>query len=461
MVAVTDALLFMGAFVGAYWVRTQLLSELFPDRLHGLLPLRAYVWLLWVAIPVYEFMLYRRGQYTVGLQDARFASVIGLIRPFVMGSLVLGTAVFLFQAKNFSRPLFCLFVAFSTIAIATSRVVIYTALRRPWIRKQVVRYGLIVGTNSTAIGLAEALSTWPGSAIVQVGHLTEEERPPRSLRILGRLSDVGEVLSRTVIDEVFIALPTAQLEKAEEVIRACEEQGIAVHVHLGFAQGFIGRPQFNVLNGIPTLSLSATPHDALDIIIKRVVDVVGSVIGLVCLSPIMLIAAVAIRLSAGSPIIYRQTRKGLNGREFVLYKFRTMTRDADLRKSDLLDKNEMSGPVFKISRDPRVTRVGKMLRLHSIDEVPQLWNVLKGDMSLVGPRPPLPDEVVQYEPRYRRRLSVKPGITCLWQVSGRNNVDFERWMALDAAYIQNWSLALDLKILLKTIPAVLLTRGAR
>jgi len=172
-------------------------------------------------------------------------------------------------------------------------------------------------------------------------------------------------------------------------------------------------------------------------------------------------AALAIKItSPGGPIIFRQKRSGMNGRVFTLYKFRTMVPNAEALKASLEAKNEMDGPVFKIRNDPRVTRVGRILRKLSIDELPQLWNVLRGDMSIVGPRPPIPAEVERYERWQRRRLSMRPGITCIWQVSGRNNVDFKRWMEMDLEYIDNWSLALDFKILLKTIPAVLSSRGA-
>jgi exopolysaccharide biosynthesis polyprenyl glycosylphosphotransferase len=193
---------------------------------------------------------------------------------------------------------------------------------------------------------------------------------------------------------------------------------------------------------------------------KRVIDVVGASLGLLFTAPVLAVAAIAIRLNDGGPVIFRQQRCGLHGRRFTMLKLRTMVPDAEDRKVELAALNECKGPIFKLRTDPRITRVGRVLRKLSIDELPQLWNVLRGDMSLVGPRPPVPQEVAQYEMFERRRLSMRPGITCTWQVSGRSNIGFDRWVQLDVKYIDSWSLGLDLMILLKTIPAVIRGDGA-
>jgi exopolysaccharide biosynthesis polyprenyl glycosylphosphotransferase len=196
--------------------------------------------------------------------------------------------------------------------------------------------------------------------------------------------------------------------------------------------------------------------------LRRLLDLALACLMLLVVGPLLMLpAAILIKLTSRGPVLFKQKRCGLNGRQFVMYKFRSMVDNAEQLRVELESLNEMDGPVFKSSRDPRITGIGKILRRFSIDELPQLFNVLRGDMSLVGPRPPLPGEVARYERWQRRRLSMKPGITCLWQVSGRNEVSFEDWMKLDLDYIDNWSLLLDLKILLKTIPVVLLGRGAR
>jgi exopolysaccharide biosynthesis polyprenyl glycosylphosphotransferase len=215
------------------------------------------------------------------------------------------------------------------------------------------------------------------------------------------------------------------------------------------------------LENVPLLTFSTTPDHAFELLVKRVMDIVLSAILLAVLFPLMVLVGILIKLTSKGPMIYKQIRCGLYGRRFVLYKFRSMNDGAEDVLWEIKHLNEMDGPVFKMRNDPRVTPPGRFLRKSSIDELPQFWNVLKGDMSLVGPRAPLPEEVREYSRWQRRRLSVKPGITCLWQVSGRNEIDFHEWMKLDLHYIDNWSLLLDLKILLRTFPVVLLGKGAR
>jgi exopolysaccharide biosynthesis polyprenyl glycosylphosphotransferase len=215
------------------------------------------------------------------------------------------------------------------------------------------------------------------------------------------------------------------------------------------------------LENVPLLTFSTTPDRAFALFVKRVMDIVLSAFLLTILFPFMAVIGVLIKLTSSGPILYKQVRCGLYGRRFVLYKFRSMNEGAEDVLWEIKHLNEMDGPVFKMRNDPRVTPLGRFLRKSSIDELPQFWNVLRGDMSLVGPRAPLPEEVKEYSRWQRRRLSVKPGITCLWQVSGRNEIDFHEWMKLDLHYIDNWSLLLDLKILVRTFPVVLLCRGAR
>jgi exopolysaccharide biosynthesis polyprenyl glycosylphosphotransferase len=226
-------------------------------------------------------------------------------------------------------------------------------------------------------------------------------------------------------------------------------------------QNRVARMEIEELEGVPFLTFTTTPSNEAQLALKRALDVVVSLMVLGLAFPLISIAAVAIKLSSPGSVLFKQRRIGLNGRMFTLYKFRTMIADAHARRDEVAHLNEMSGPAFKAKDDPRVTPVGRWLRKFSLDELPQLWNVLKGDMSLVGPRPPIPEEVASYHRWHRRRLSMKPGLTCLWQISGRNEIaDFDRWMKLDLQYIDNWSPSLDMKILLRTIPAVLTGKGA-
>ena len=250
------------------------------------------------------------------------------------------------------------------------------------------------------------------------------------------------------------------LEEFEEAFLLCSELGIRARVALYFPH-MKARVVLEELEGIPLLTFTNTPGAPFPLFLKWFGDIGASALGMALTMPLLPFIAIAIKLGSKGPVLYSQERCGLNGRRFTLYKFRTMYEGADRRLDEVAHLNEVEGPAFKARRDPRVTPVGRVLRRLSLDELPQLFNVLRGDMSLVGPRPPLPEEVERYERWQRRRLSMKPGLTGLWQVSGRAGLDdFSRWTALDLAYIDQWSLWLDLKILLKTIPAVLSTRGA-
>ncbi len=236
---------------------------------------------------------------------------------------------------------------------------------------------------------------------------------------------------------------------------------VAARVCLDLYEVDGARAELGDLDGLPTLSFSSAPTDEVALLFKRAFDVLSSAAALLLFSPVLLATALAVKLESPGPVFFRQVRVGKNGRPFRMFKFRSMRADAEERLESLRARNEASGPVFKMRNDPRVTRVGAFIRRYSIDELPQFLNVLSGEMSVVGPRPPVPAEVRQYERWQRRRLSVKPGITCTWQVSGRSDITFDRWMELDLAYIDSWSLWRDVQICFQTIPAVLTSRGAR
>jgi exopolysaccharide biosynthesis polyprenyl glycosylphosphotransferase len=458
--ASADVLVLLVAFIGAYALRNTFLNPFLNDlQAPGI---GKYAWLLTWAVPVYLWLLYRGGAYDLALRSGPFEMLLLVSRPMMLGTMMLGSVIFLVQAKNFSRVIFLCFASLSFVGLYAVRLIVKRSLRRAILNRRVVRYCLMVGTNSESVGFARILNSHAGLGMIVLGYLSEDPQPKGAdVPILGSFGDIALVLDRMVVDEVVIALPTSQLGEIQDLIATCQERGVTVHIKADFARGYTARTSMSLVAGAPFLTLRSTPHLAADIVVKRFLDIAiaGSV--LVLLAPALAVVAVLVRLTSKGPAIFRQTRVGVNGRTFSLYKFRSMYADANDVKGRLMDRNEMSGPVFKIKRDPRVTRVGGLLRRYSIDELPQLWNVLKGDMSLVGPRPPLPEEVKSYTGWQRRRLSVKPGITCLWQVFGRNEVDFEKWMELDLQYINQWSLALDVKILLRTIPAVLMARGAR
>lgn len=290
----------------------------------------------------------------------------------------------------------------------------------------------------------------------EIEYLTSE-----GLNYLGTIDDLSSYLEREIVDTVVITEDYSKIPNLEEIFITCEELGIELVLSLKIFP-HVGTPiYFERIENIPLLHFSMTPKVSFSLFLKRVIDIIGSLLGLIIFSPLMIIVALLIKLTSEGPIFFVQERMGLRGRRFKLYKFRTMVKDAEKKLEEIKHLNEADGPVFKIEKDPRLTPIGSFLRKSSIDELPQLINVLKGEMSLVGPRPPIPSEVEKYERWQKRRLSMKPGLTCLWQISGRSELDFDTWMKLDLEYIDNWSLTLDFIILLKTIPAVLSGRGAK
>ena len=326
-------------------------------------------------------------------------------------------------------------------------------------------YVMVVGTGQRALRMARALERSSEYGIRLRGFLSEEANPQTDEIVLNAaypvrpVADLPLMLRKHVIDEIVFAVPSESLAPLEEYFLLCDEEGVRTRVAVDFFPHVNSTVSLDRLGATPLLTFSAAPYDEIRLWLKRVVDVALAAAGLVVLAPFMLIIAILIRLTSPGPAIFRQVRCGLNGRRFVFYKFRSMCENAEAMKESVAHLSTRE-TAFKIPGDPRLTSLGRYLRKFSIDEWPQLWNVLKGDMSLVGPRPAVPSEVEQYKRWQRRRLRMRPGLTCLWAVSGRDHVDFETWMKMDMQYIDNWSLALDWKILVRTIPRVLAGRGA-
>jgi exopolysaccharide biosynthesis polyprenyl glycosylphosphotransferase len=276
------------------------------------------------------------------------------------------------------------------------------------------------------------------------------------------ISELESVIAQEPVDEVFIALPRDEYASlVEAIVRLCEEQGIIVRLQTELFKLRIARWQVDELDGIPIVTIRSGPPDGWQLLAKRLIDICGSALLLLAMAPLLMIVTVLIKLDSPGSVFYKQERVGLNKRRFRVFKFRTMVDGAEKQQPILERLNEAAGPVFKIKTDPRITRLGKFLRRFSIDELPQLFNVLRGEMSLVGPRPLPVRDIERIDVQWhKRRLSVKPGVTCLWQVNGRSNVSFDHWVRMDLEYIDKWCLGLDIKILLKTIPAVLKGSGA-
>ncbi len=321
------------------------------------------------------------------------------------------------------------------------------------------RRAILVGTGEHIDAVAHALSS-SGSRVNVMGFVSLTERPDNGLRCLGSLRDIGAIVTEHRVDEVIIADPAFPEREAVELVDQCHQRGVTVRIAPSTMEILIHRAEFVPGQSVPLFELRPPVFEGFDYALKRSFDIVGSLLLLLVMSPLLIACAVAVKVTSRGPILYRSIRPGIGGVPFACFKFRTMYRDADQRQADLESLNEASGALFKIRDDPRMTPVGRIMRSYSIDELPQLLNVVLGQMSLVGPRPLPQRDYERLEPWHLKRYLVMPGITGLWQVSGRADLDFDDLVRLDFLYLERWSVFLDLSILLKTVPAVLSRRGA-
>lgn len=449
------------AFLVAYWAR----KELTPPGLPPLLPISNYMSLILLIIPIWAISFRFSNLYRSYRTSTIYRESIALIKVVIICGMILGFGIFIVKEHMLiSRSLIVGFLVLNIIFLILLRVGIRIVARYARKKGYNFRSMVIVGDDQRAYEFAQMVERTRGWGIKILGFVTLEphqayEEIKENYRLLGAIDDLKEIVLKEIVDEVVFLVTRKKLDELEDLFLFLEDVGINARVALNFFPNVIARTYISSLRGVPLLSFSTIPRDGLPLLLKAVMDRVISALLLAVFSPVLLVAALLIKVTSPGPIIWKQVRCGLNGRKFIMYKFRSMVADADEKKKSLTSLNEMDGPVFKIKNDPRITLIGRWLRKTSLDELPQLLNVLKGDMSLVGPRPALPEEVEQYERWQRRRLSMKPGLTCLWQVNGRNDVDFEHWMKMDLDYIDNWRLELDLKILLKTIPVVLSCKG--
>ncbi len=427
-------------------------------------PIRDYFAIMMLIVPAWTLSLYFSGMYRSLRTKSIFEIIWIIIKSAFFTTITFGTLVFLFKLEYVSRIFFIMLLVIGTFFIFLEKAIIFFVMHSVRKRGYNFRKILIVGTGRRAVHFIRKLEDHPEWGFRIVGIVDYEQvnvgKLVSGIEVLASLDKIPKIIQRRAIDEVIFLIPRSQLDKIEEYLYICETHGVNATIAVDLFDVKISKLRQTDIDGIPFITFDTTPTNEHQLFLKRFIDVAGSGLGLILLSPLLVLIAILIRLTSPGPVFYIQKRSGLNGRKFVLYKFRSMHKGAHQRLAELAHRNEVSGPIFKIKNDPRITPIGKILRKLSLDELPQLFNVLMGQMSLVGPRPPLPKEVRQYEPWQRRRLSMRPGITCLWQISGRNKIGFDEWMKLDLEYIDNWSLWLDIKILFKTIPVVLFGYGA-
>ena len=423
-----------------------------------------YLVVLFLVVPIWCIMLYSNGMYHNWRTRSLFKIVWIILKSSFFSAFAFGTVIFLFKMRFMSRLFFAIFIVLSLTLIVLEKIVIFFFMR--YIRKKGHNFKrlLVVGTGRRAVSFIRQIHSHAEWGLRILGVIDDE--PYRDIEkvgnvgVIGILKNLPEILHLYAIDEVVFVVPRSRLNHMENAINACEIEGVKATIAVDLFDLKIAKSYQTKLGGIPLLTFETTVTKEWQLFIKRAMDIVTSVLAIIVLSPVLLIAAILIKLTSSGPVMFKQKRVSLNGRKFVLCKFRTMYKGAHKKQEELKAQNEMEGPVFKIKKDPRITPLGRILRKFSIDELPQLFNVFVGHMSLIGPRPLPTYEVEEFEPWQRRRLSMRPGISCSWQVNGRNKINFEEWMKLDLEYIDNWSLWLDFKIMMKTIPVVLFGIGA-
>lgn len=466
-----DAALILIGFAIAYWMRylvswpppfEQVVREVAAENF---VPIFAFAPIALPLVAVLLVLFAMRGLYRLppmaGLLD--HASII--VSSVTTGIALLIVVVFIARPFFYSRLIFA-FAWVVIIVLLCSWRLIWIGFRRwQWARGRNRVRVLVVGGRGMGRRVMERVVTHPFMGYALVGYL-EDLIPPANnrrnmhFRHLGRIDDLEALLRASGVDQVLIALPFWEQHRLPSLVTLCRKAGIDFRVvpdlyHLSFNQVDV-----SYLSGVPLIGIEEVRLKGGNLALKRLIDLLLVVVSAPLVLPLAALISLAIRLDSPGPVIFAQQRVGKDGRLFTCYKFRTMVADAEARKAELERMNEADGPLFKMRDDPRMTRTGRVLRRLSLDELPQLWNVVRGEMSWVGPRPPTPAEVASYEEWHRRRLSGVPGLTGLWQVLGRSDTSFDEMVRLDIYYIENWSLGMDLRILLQTLPAVLSGRGA-
>ncbi|BCS55024.1 sugar transferase [Geobacter sp. SVR] len=425
---------------------------------------QTYSWVLLIILPVWLFLLAHCGLYA-SLRTRTFPQIIGsLLKVHLFGGILVASAIYLVDPKGFSRLLLITNIVTCLFLLTAAKGGIKLLLSHFRRKGYNIRHILIVGTGEKLqhfVDLIRRHADW-GLVISGIVDFCEDPKQFPGCIDLGHMDDLIDTCKLNPIDEVVFSVPPEKLTAMDHYISTLQEMGITVRMVIDLYDFPTSRKELSLFHGdIPMLTFHSKAFDAEQLFLKRCLDIIGAIAGLAINVVLFPLIALAIKLDSPGPIFFGQPRVRENGRRFICWKFRTMHVDAEAQKQKLMALNEMKGAMFKIKNDPRVTRVGRFLRKTSLDEFPQFWNVLHGEMSLVGTRPPTPDEVANYQNWHRKRISIKPGITGLWQVSGRSQVqDFDDVVKLDLIYIETWTIWMDIRILLKTPLVMLARRGA-
>ena len=460
---ISDAVLINVAFAIAYWIRYELqwLRAVDPAFL---VPFSVFIPFALI-LTVLLLLIYRReGLYRLRQGTSWFDELYGIINGTTTGIVIMVVLVFVSRPTFYSRLIFFYAGALIVLLLSLSRLIKNMWLRHMRRRGVGVARAIIVGAGEVGRTVMRTIVAHANLGYDIVGFVDDD--PLKGTTDIGRFKGLGGLdnlpllVQDEAIDEVIVTLPWQYHRKILAIMAQCERENVRARIVPDLFQMTLSRMSINEMAGIPLISVKQVRISAFALLFKRAVDVAFALFVLVCAAPLMGLIALSIKLDSPGPVLFRQERMGKGGKPFTLYKFRSMAVGAEEQKELLRDLNEADGPLFKIKGDPRITRLGRWLRRLSLDELPQFYNVLRGDMSLIGPRPPLAEEVAQYQPWHMRRLEIAPGITGLWQVSGRSELPFDEMALLDIYYVEQWSPALDVKILLRTIPTVLFGDGA-
>ncbi len=434
-----------------------------PDKGYSLASFNTFSLLETSIVVGFIIIFALRGLYSIRLTGTWFRQIWMIISSTTIGTAFLITYYFIFQPPSSSRLLVPFVWITSIVVLCLGR------LLTSGIMGMLYRLGLgetrllVVGSGRLGKMIMQHIAANPTLGYTIVGFLHDMNETPSDFgrfKMMGTLDDLGLVIRSMQVDEVIIALPSNMHQYAIRSVRMCERLGASFKLVPDLYELSLSRIDMEAVEGIPLIGIKQVSLNTVQRLITRIVDISISVLILLLGSPLWLCLALIIKVTSEGPIIYQQKRVGLNGQLFYMYKFRSMYKDADKVLAALMAQNEAKGPLFKMKDDPRRTPIGRFLRRTSLDEIPQFMNIIKGDMSLVGPRPPLPQEVAQYEEWQKGRLAIKPGLTGLWQVRGRSDISFDEGVLMDLYYIENWSLRLYFQILFRTVPAVLFSRGA-
>lgn len=459
-VALLDTLVTIVSFIAAVYVRNAALEI---HRFGAVVDWSDYWVILIIIILTWRSLLGYQEAYVSQRFTSLKSDILIVIKTVFFGTLIVLTIAFMIKS-NVPRTLVGFFAVLNLVLLSLGKVLLYQFIQYLRNQGKNIKRVLVLGAGDVAKIFIDSVEKYPDWGIKILGLICKndvnvgEER--FGYKVVGHTADFRELLHYNPIDELVIALPAKYIGQMQQVMAICDEEGVSVRIVSPFFRNLIAKAKTDMVHGLPIIKFSSVERNDFEAALKRTMDIIGSLVLLILLSPVFLVIAIFIKLGSTGPVFYRWKVLSLNKRPLTSYKFRTMVENADDLKEELILNNEMSGHAFKMKNDPRITRVGMWLRKFSLDELPQLWSVLKGDLSLVGPRPPLQTEVEKFEGWHRRKLSVKPGMTCLWQVSGRNEInDFDEWMRLDMKYIDEWSLWLDFKILFKTAWVVLKGTG--